>query len=165
VSSEIFERLSKVDIFKDFANDEKRLSILIKHIEREKYSTGEDIIKEGEIGDKLYILHKGTVRILKSTLASEKYTVTILGADDNIFFGELALIDSDKRSATVSAEKPCEVFSIDRKSYIDICETDPLLGYRITMNIAKRIASSLRKMNADVVTLFEALVNEVKGEN
>jgi CRP/FNR family transcriptional regulator, cyclic AMP receptor protein len=165
VGNEIIERLKKISIFKDFENDEERLSTLIKYLQREKYSSGEVIIREGELGEKLYILNKGSVRILKSTLADEKYTVTVLGADDNIFFGELALIDSDKRSATVSAETACEVFSVDRKGYVAICENDPLFGYKITMQIAKRIAYSLRKMNSDVITLFEALVNEVKGES
>ena len=165
MSSEILEKLKKINLFMDFISDEKRLLKIVNALKIESFSAGEEIIKEDEIGDKLYILNKGSVRILKSTLAKEKYTVTLLTADQNIFFGELALIDRDKRSATVIAETVCEVFSIDRKSYAEIAKNDPLLGYKVTLHIAKRISRSLRKMNEDVITLFEALVNEVKGEN
>ena len=164
MSKDILARLKKIDLFNDFKEDEERLKNVSKYMKVEKFSAGEDIIKEGEMGDKLYVLNKGTVRILKRTLNNEKYTVTLLVSDANIFFGEVALIDSDKRSATVSAETNCEVFSIDRKSFVELCENDPLMGYKITFQIAKRISSSLRKMNMDVLTLFEALVTEVAGD-
>lgn len=163
-AEQIISRLKKISLFADFADDEERLKKVCKYTEVEKFSGGDTIIAEGELGDKLYILNKGTVRILKSTLSSEKYTVTLLVADANIFFGEIALIDSDRRSATVTAESDCEVISINRKNYMDLCEHDPLLGYKITLNIAKKLSASLRKMNTDVITLFEALVAEVKGE-
>jgi CRP/FNR family transcriptional regulator, cyclic AMP receptor protein len=161
----ILERIKKIDLFKDFSNDEERLQTIAGQMKKEKFKAGEEIIVEGELGDNLYILNKGTVRIIKRTLNDEKYTVTLLLSDDNIFFGEVALIDSEKRSATVIAESSCEVFSIERKKYIEICENDPLLGYKVTLQIASRIAASLRKMTTDVVTLFEALVNEVKGDS
>jgi len=162
--AEIIQRLKKIDLFKDFENDEDRLKKVCSYVKVEKFSSQETIIEEGTIGDKLYILNKGTVRILKKTLNNEKYTVTLLLADYNIFFGEVALIDSDKRSATVTAEGACEVFSIDRKSFIELGEEDPFMGYKLVLHIAKKISGSLRKMNQDVITLFEALVSEVKGE-
>ena len=154
------ERLKKIALFVDFANEEQRLKKVCDYIKIEKFSANQEIIKEGELGDKLYILNKGTVRILKRTLSDEKYTVVLLLSDDNIFFGEVALIDSDKISATVVAESDCEVYSIDRNSFSELCEKDPLMGYKITLRIAKKIATSLRKMNKDVITLFEALVTE-----
>jgi len=164
VDKEVFERIKKIDLFTDFLKDEERLAIVCSRFKTEKFKKGQEIIKEGELGDKLYILNKGTVRILKNTVSDEKYTVTLLMSDANIFFGEMALIDSDRRSATVVAESNCEVYSLDRKSFMKLCEKDPLMGYKITLHIAKRLALSLRKMNTDVITLFEALVNEVKGE-
>jgi CRP-like cAMP-binding protein len=164
LNKEVLERIKKINLFSDFKKDEERLTLVGSKIKVEKFKIGQKIINEGYLGDKLYILNKGTVRILKNTVSNEKYTVTLLASDANVFFGEVALIDSDKRSATVIAESNCEVYSLDRKSYIKICEKDPLMGYKITLHIAKRIALSLRKMNTDVITLFDALVNEVKGE-
>ncbi len=159
----ILERIKYIDLFKDFENDESRLANIVKNAKKEIYKEGQTIIKEGDVGDKLYILHSGTIRILKSTTVyQERYTVNILTAESNVFFGEIALIDSDTRSATVTAENDCEVFSIHRKNFKELCENDPMLGYKVILKIAKNISAALRKMNRDVITLFEALVSEVE---
>jgi CRP/FNR family transcriptional regulator, cyclic AMP receptor protein len=164
MNNENIEKLRKIIIFSDFTNDDVRLNKFSKILKKEKYPANEYIIKEGEIGDKLFILNYGKVKILRNTLDNEEYTVAVLESDDNIFFGELALIDSEKRSASVLADSECEVLSIDRASFIKLCEEDPLLGYKTLLQIAKRISSSLRKMNNDVITLYEALVEEVEGD-
>lgn len=164
-NNEILERIRNIDLFNDFINDEDRLLNIARNTKKELFKEGQIIITEGDIGDKLYILHSGTIRIIKSTTVyQEKYTVNIMSAEANVFFGEIALIDSETRSATVLAEKDCVVYSIHRKNFIDMCENDPLLGYKVLLKIAKNISTSLRKMNKDVVTLFEALVSEVEGE-
>jgi CRP-like cAMP-binding protein len=164
-SNEILERIRNIDLFNDFINDEERLLNIARNTKKEIFKEGQIIIKEGDVGDKLYILHSGTIRIIKSTTVyQEKYTVNIMSAENNIFFGEIALIDSETRSATVLAENDCTVFSIHRKNFIDMCENDPLFGYKVLLKIAKNISASLRKMNKDVVTLFEALVSEVEGD-
>ena len=162
-TQEIIEKLKKIPLFFDFANDEEKLQKICKLIKIENFSSGSILIQEGDTGDKLYILNKGTVKILRNTISNEKYAVAILNADDNVFFGELALIDNDKRSATVVAESNCEVLSIKREEFIQLCEENPLMGFKITFKIAKRLAETLRKMNRDVIVLFEALVNEVEG--
>jgi CRP/FNR family cyclic AMP-dependent transcriptional regulator len=103
------------------------------------------------------------VRIMKKTLQDEDYTVVILHDHMHIYFGEIALVDNDKRSATVIAETDCELIKLTRKDFLAMAEADPLLGYRIISQIARKISGSLRKMNSDVITLFEALVTEVEG--
>jgi CRP/FNR family transcriptional regulator, cyclic AMP receptor protein len=163
VDKEILEKLKSIVLFSDFTNDEKRLEKCYNIMKKEKFKSCDYIIKEGEFGDVLYILYSGKVRILRNTLSNDEYTVVILDSKDHIFFGEVALIDSDRRSASVVAETDCDALSIDRKSFIKLCEDDPLMGYKIVLQIAKRISGSLRKMNKDVITLFEALVNEVEG--
>jgi CRP/FNR family cyclic AMP-dependent transcriptional regulator len=164
MDKQILDKLQQITLFKCFGDDEERLENIHKYMKLERFSKGDSIIQEGQIGDKLYILKSGTVRILRRTLTKEQYTVVVLSSDDNIFFGEVALIDSDKRSATVQAETNCEVLSIERNKYIQFCEEDPQMGYQVTLSIAKRISASLRKMNTDVITLFEALVTEVQGD-
>jgi len=161
---DILKKLQEITLFECFGDDEARLENMHKYMNVERFNAGDSIIQEGTLGDKLYILKTGTVRILRKTLAKEQYTVVVLSAEDHIFFGEVALIDADKRSATVNAETACEVLSIERKKYMKFCEEDPQMGYKVTLSIAKRISGSLRKMNQDVITLFEALVSEVQGD-
>lgn len=165
VSDAVIERMRNVPIFEDIKHDEERLKRFCSIMKKESLSKGTVIIKEGDTGDKLYILFSGSVRIDKKTLANESYTVTLLNSTQNIIFGEIALIDSDKRSATVVAETDCVVYSIERKTFLDFCEENPLIGFKITFNIAKKMSGALRKTNEDVITLFEALVREVEGED
>lgn len=157
------ERFRKIKLFEDFAADTEALEKLFHIGSIQEVKKGAHIIEEGDVGDNLYILLSGSVRIQKTTLQSQPYTVVIMREDDNVYFGELALIDNDKRSATVVAESDCFLFNLSRHDFLKFCEDNPYMGYKITMQIARKISASLRKMNSDVITLFEALVSEVEG--
>jgi CRP-like cAMP-binding protein len=157
-------RLPGIALFADFAGDEEAIAKIISLGTIKRFARGAHIIDEGDEGDFLYVLLEGSVRILKTTLQNQPYTVTILREQENVYFGEVAMIDRDKRSATVVAESDCALFSIFRDDFLAFCEENPYMGYKITMQIAGKLAAGLRKMNRDVVTLFEALVSEVEGE-
>ncbi|MDY7029153.1 MAG: cyclic nucleotide-binding domain-containing protein [Spirochaetota bacterium] len=159
------ERLQNIKLFEDFASDSDALEKIFQIGSISNTKKGERIIEEGEVGDVLYVLLSGSVRIQKTTLQNQPYTVAYFREDDNVYFGELALIDNDKRSATVVAESDCSFFCLNRKDFLQFCEKNPYLGYKITMQIARKISASLRKMNRDVITLFEALVSEVEGQD
>jgi CRP-like cAMP-binding protein len=77
------------------------------------------------------------------------------------FFGELGLLDSDRRSATVTAETDCEVIVIERDRFLRFGDSNPTAGLSVTRRIASNLASRLRRANDDVITLFAALVHEV----
>jgi len=98
-------------------------------------------------------------------LQNEPYTVVIMQEKDNVYFGELALIDEDRRSATVVAESDINLFCLSRHDFLHFCEENPYMGFKITLQIARKLSTTLRKMNKDVITLFEALVSEVEGQD
>lgn len=162
------EKLSKIEIFSDLsptASEDKRiLEELASLLLEKKFKKGEMIIREGDMGDTLYILASGSVQVLRNTLGDEKYAVVNLKAEQNVFFGEVALIDSDKRSASVMALEDCKTWVLTGNDYEKICEKEPRFGYLVTFRIAKRIASTLRNTNNDIITLYEALLDEVEGK-
>jgi CRP-like cAMP-binding protein len=162
------EKLSKIEIFSDLsptASEDKRiLEELASLLSEKKFKKGEMIIREGDMGDTLYILASGSVQVLRNTLGDEKYAVVNLKAEQNVFFGEVALIDSDRRSASVMALEDCKTWILTLNDYEKICEREPRFGYLVTFRIAKRIASTLRNTNNDIITLYEALLDEVEGK-
>ena len=162
------EKLSKIEIFSDLsptASEDKRiLEELASLLSEKKFKKGEMIIREGDMGDTLYILASGSVQVLRNTLGDEKYAVVNLKAEQNVFFGEVALIDSDRRSASVMALEDCKTWILTGNDYEKICEKEPRFGYLVTFRIAKRIASTLRNTNNDIITLYEALLDEVEGK-
>lgn len=161
-SNETIKILKTVSLFKDIKKTEdlKKIATVLSHKHAKK---GDFVIKEGDEGDTLYIMKEGSVQILKRTLENEEYTIVNLASTKNMcfFFGELALLDNDKRSATIIANTDCDFYILKRKDFETLGDKQPTIGLKITREISKILAGRLRKANADIITLFEALVSEV----
>src|ERR1700692_2471931 len=95
---ELLERLRAIPLFKNIAAKPQIMNPVIQVLEQRKVTKGEEIIVEGTSGDEMYILLKGEIEISKFTMERERYTVARFKDSMNIFFGELALVDADKRS-------------------------------------------------------------------
>ena len=76
------------------------------------------------------IIHKRNIEA-KSTLFKELYTVTKLSAENHAFFGELALVDNDKRSATVVAHTDCELLVMKKAMFLKMGDQNPTLGLSV----------------------------------
>lgn len=159
--NEMIKKLSKISLFNNFKENKDELIKVANILKPIFFRVGDKIIVEDNDGDCLFILKSGKVLISKKTLEKEDYTIVTLSDEMNVFFGELALLDEDKRSATITALTDCELWSISRKDFFDLGEKEPYLCLIITREIARILASRLRKSNVDVITLFEALVEEI----
>ena len=162
--SEIIETIKKVSIFKPFVNKHEDLEIIASIMNHINVKKGIKIIKEGEFGDSLFVLKAGAVIVMKKTLEKEDYTLVRLESKEGavILFGELALLDNDKRSATIITDTDCELLEIKRKDFLKLGDKHPRLGLPITREISTKLAQNLRKANQDILTLFQALVGEVR---
>ncbi|MFI3257194.1 MAG: cyclic nucleotide-binding domain-containing protein [Spirochaetales bacterium] len=163
---EIFGRLRKIEIFADFAENtaenEQILQEICSKMVSADFQAGDIIINEGDVGDSLYVLAEGSVQVMRNTLEKDRFAVINLSAEQNVFFGEMALISRDKRSASVVALTHCKTFIISGVDYLALCENRPVFGYKSLYRIGKRLIASLHKANNDVITLYQALVNEVE---
>jgi CRP-like cAMP-binding protein len=156
--------LQKITLFEDFReNPDVMRRIELLFTER-RVKKGRIIFKEGNEGAELYIIKEGSVRILKKTLQDESYTVAVLNAEQNAFFGEMGLLLNDRRSATVAAERNSVFLFTTRSKFIEFGQSEPYAALVITRRIAQILARRLQKMNKDVVTLFSALVDEIETE-
>jgi CRP-like cAMP-binding protein len=153
--------LKNIVLFKDFKDDRAVLKKIEKLFNEVSAKKGETIFREGREGDELYIIKRGSVRIVKNTLQNEPYTVVMLSAAQNVFFGEMGLLLNDTRSATVVAEEDSTFLVSNRKKFLEFGESEPYIALLITRQIAQILAQRLRKTNQDVVTLFSALVDEI----
>lgn len=166
-SDEIIEKLTKIEIFSDFSEKTDENIRILKEIchllEVQDFNKGAAIITEGDMGDALFILYEGTVQVRRNTPSQEQFAVANLNASYNVFFGEVALIDKDTRSASVIAMEDCRTLRLDGDKFKNLCDKEPNLGYHAIYRIAKRLASSLRRSNKDMLILYEALLDEVNG--
>jgi CRP-like cAMP-binding protein len=158
----ILEKLKQVSFFSMFENDMETINRIAGMCSRRVYRKGKYIIQEGDSGDELFIILNGEIEIIKNTLQNEQYTVTTLNSDmGSVNVGEIALIDNDRRSASVVAKTDCECLVITRDDFIKFGDENPKAGLAITRSIASQICAYLRKSNSDIITLFSALVEEI----
>lgn len=157
------DRLKKISLFHKIAEDEHVITDIARLFKIVSYPKGHDVIREKEKqGVSLYIIKSGTVKIIKKTALGDPYVVATLSAEMNIFFGEIALLDPDERSATVRCKTNCEFYVLDRDQFINYGDENPKIGLLITRELSRILCRRLRKSNNDIVTLFDALVEEVE---
>lgn len=162
-SQAILAKLKQIPIFQDISGNEEFLKELMGICRVKNTRKGETIIREGDLGDEMYIVYSGAVEIKKRTRAGDEYTVVRLRSEHNVFFGELALIDDDKRSASVIAMEDSEFLVITKSDFMKLGDGYPSIGLPVTRSISKILASRLRKTTGDMLTLFDALVNELQS--
>jgi len=83
--------------------------------------------------------------------------LTKLSAEDHAIFGEVALFERGKRTATVVAVTDCLLLEISKADFLKLAEENPRIGYKITRNIAELLCSRLRKAGEDTIKLTTAL--------
>lgn len=156
--------LSQISLFSCIAENATALNQLSELFTTTLYCRGHAIIKEGNESnddDSLYVIKSGTVEVIKKTRPGDPYKVAELTADMHVFFGELVLLDQEKRSATVACKTDCVLYALKRADFLSFGDQYPAIGLIITRELATIICKRLRKANNDIITLFDALVEEV----
>jgi putative ABC transport system ATP-binding protein len=83
----------------------------------ESFATGEDIIRQGDAGDKFYIIRTGRVEVSKVTDGRSETAITL---GPGAAFGELALLHDAPRAATVTATEPVAVLSLTKPIFDEV---------------------------------------------
>jgi CRP/FNR family transcriptional regulator, cyclic AMP receptor protein len=159
--NERIERLARIAIFKDISTDRGAMETVAALFRTVGHPAGFRVLVEGTEGDDLFVIKSGTVEIEKRTRQGDSYTVVKLSADQNAFFGEMALLDNDKRSATVVCATACEFYTLSRDDFLKLGDSHPSIGLTITRQLSRIVCQRLRKANTDIITLFDALVGEL----
>ncbi|MBV9017440.1 MAG: ATP-binding cassette domain-containing protein [Alphaproteobacteria bacterium] len=115
----ICEFLKGVEAFKNLTPHE--LTDVAERMTRRQFMPGEVIIREGEVGEELFLISEGEVEIDRSG-----HEVARLGAGD--FFGELSLMSGDPRNATVVATKPVDTYVLGKDDFQSAIEASA--GFR-----------------------------------
>jgi len=140
----------KVDLFKERGLSAAEMKLLATFSTEERFRDGSMMFREGEKGDKLYIVLDGRVRISKFIPGVGEEALTVL--DRGEFFGEMALIDDAARSADAKAhEGDATVLSIDRATLNEILSMDPHASLQFLNLLCRMISRRLREINEKIV--------------
>ncbi|MBN1679489.1 MAG: cyclic nucleotide-binding domain-containing protein [Anaerolineae bacterium] len=144
----LIELLRTVGVFSGLTDEQ--LQRLIDISEEEMYDEDAIIFKQESEGEKLYLIRDGQVevRIRKKPHQPERSQV-FLGRGQ--VFGEMALLDMGKRSATIKCSRDGTVLhSITREAFTGLCTSNTDIGYIVMRNIALDLSFKLRHRNLDL---------------
>ena len=131
----IIDRLKEISFFSDIPEHDLRQ---IAEIMVEKsYRKGAVIIEERTEAERFFIIYRGKIEITKKFESDEEFVLSV--QSDGDFFGEMALLDEQPRSATARALEPTIVLETSRKNFETLLYKAPMLAYRIMRELSSRL--------------------------
>lgn len=106
------------------------------------YPAGQPIVRQGEMGDCMYVVQSGEVEVVQAAGGSEQRLAILREGD---FFGEMSIFEHEVRSATVRAHggEAC-VLKVDKRTLMRRIKEDPTLALNLLQTLSRRI----RKLSA-----------------
>lgn len=113
---------------------------------RKIYKKNDVILMEDEVGTALFVIVTGKVKVARTSTDGREVILTILSESD--FFGEMAILDGQTRSATVVAIEDSELFLIQRNDFINLLKEYPEVAISLLQELTKRLRSADAKIKA-----------------
>ncbi len=142
---------------------DEELACLAGVMEERDFPAGAEILREGESGDEMYLLLRGSVDVLKTTPFGDRYVTASLMDSYHCSFGEMALIDQGKRSATVRAKTDCKALALGYEAFHRFCREHPTIGVELLMSISATLVHDLRMENDNLRIVYQALIEEIEN--
>lgn len=110
--------ITKVPLFK--GANHSFIRDIILNLRPVVYTPGDYIVRKGELGEEMYFISRGAVDVV-----SEDESVVYATLQEGAFFGEIALLLSSPRNATIKAREYCDLYSLDKRTFEKILEKYP----------------------------------------
>jgi branched-chain amino acid transport system substrate-binding protein len=143
--------LQEIDIFKPFSKDAKQF--LSEKMRHHRYHAGDTIVKQGDVGNSLFIIVEGVVGVYIRTEDGKSKEVARLGAGN--FFGEMALLTGEERTATVIAIVETHLFELTKEDIAPLIEEQPEVSELVSKVLTQRQMATQSKMHVVHVTEIE----------
>lgn len=121
----------------------KELVGVMNMTETREFQAGDAIIREGEVGDAMFVVLSGSVRLHQGA-------VDVAELEKGQHFGEMALVDRTVRSLSATAAEPSRLLAILRKDFYGIIKKEPELSVKLLWSFVQVLADRLRKTTAEL---------------
>ena len=135
--------LRNVPLFKDL--DDGELSEVAALCREEKFASGAYVFREGEAGNRLYLITEGEVRISRDVPGSGEEALAVLKA--GAVFGEMAVFDRSERSTHAISNGGTTVLTIARADFEMLLDLNRELAYKVLWSVTRLLSSRLRNTN------------------
>src|SRR5688572_1826425 len=141
--------LAQVKLFAGLAAED--LVALAANLQRRRYGKGQFIFQQGDPGLCLYLVESGKVKIASFSSEGKGLVLNLFGPGD--FFGELALLDGEPRSADAVAQEPCQLLLLQRDDFMHFLEARPHVAIKLLATVSRRLRHTTQQ--AEDIIFFD----------
>ncbi|HXG57628.1 MAG TPA: Crp/Fnr family transcriptional regulator [Thermoanaerobaculia bacterium] len=126
--------------------DERELASIAAVAKTRRYAKDDVVFHADESGDVFCLIREGQVKITMISPEGKEIILSMLGPGD--FFGEMALLDDEPRSATVVALEPLELVTIWRSDFLQILSENFSITRKVLAELSKRLRSASNRIES-----------------
>jgi SulP family sulfate permease len=139
--------LSEIDFLAGI--EQPDLDRLSEILTRREFAPGEMICREGDEGDRMWLLAKGSVSV-RLKLANGHEDIRIASLARGTTIGEMSLIESMRRSASIVADEPVVCYELLSDGFAKMLADHPAIATKLLSNLAREISRRLRRTSEDL---------------
>ncbi len=138
MSEDITKQLKSTIIFNGLSDD--ALTALAQKVSPRKLVNGDVLMRKGEVGDSLFLIHEGSVKVVTTDSKGDELILNKYGPGESV--GEMALLDRGPRSATVIALGDVEVLELKQDVFQEVLDQRPDVSFAIIRGYSQRLRFS-----------------------
>jgi CRP/FNR family cyclic AMP-dependent transcriptional regulator len=127
-----------------------QMPAVIALLKEEHFATGDLIVREGEAGDRMHFIVTGSAEVVKDAtpdITDDDELTSLVTLKPGAAFGEMSLIDTQARSASVRAVEPVKTLSLASRALHKLYRSHPEIFTMIILNLARELSRRLRAMD------------------
>jgi len=148
-ASRLERALRGIDLFRPLTDEELHVATQLFRLVH--YASGEKIIEEGSAGDSFFVIDRGEVDVFKELGGVSRPLARLM---EGQFFGEMALLTGEQRTATVIAHTDVDLYTIDKAGFEKILVANPSVAVDISTILSER-REALSQAEGDITARFE----------
>ncbi len=151
MSENIADVLVNIPLFKGLSEEE--LQTIDQYMGILEFDPGEVVFKEGDPGDFVCFVLDGKLNVMKKSMGGEQSSVAQMTQGRAI--GEMSIVDTLPRSATVIADTKCTLSVLRKADYERMIRDDPHIGIKLISHIARTLSFNLRRATGRLADILE----------
>ena len=148
---QIYSLVGRSQFFAEFSRDD--VELLAGYMRIYHARPGQEIIREGDVGDYMLLVIRGEVDIYKTNLLGARQLMT--SVSPGMTLGEMSMIDGEPRFATCVALKETTFGVLTRESMVKIILEKPSLGAKILIKLVTLLSQRLRQTSSTLLHYME----------
>jgi CRP-like cAMP-binding protein len=159
-SEDVVELLGRVPVFATLQDDD--LERIAQVAVPRDFGAGELVFREGDASDTCYVVHEGHARAIRSHGDGRTITLATFGPGD--IFGELAMFEDERRSATIQAIEPTRVVGVLGPDMRRLMNQHPQIAVRLVIGLGRRLREMNERLSRQSFQTVQSRVAVVLGQ-